>query len=256
MNRFFCGSSFHVSGLRAVRGGVTALVIAGGLLGCASNGASSDGGWNNKAKGAAIGAAVGVVTGLITGDDATERRQHAMIGAGIGALAGTAVGAYMDAQQNKLNKELAGTGVAVERDGDELLLRMPSNITFDTNSAAVKSEFHSVLDSVANVLTEYDKTYIDIAGHTDSRGSEAYNQTLSEQRAMSVGQRLIDNGVQNVRVVAQGLGESAPVADNASAAGACAEPARRSEAGPDHAVLVASTFPRTAIPPQSLWQAS
>lgn len=194
-------------------------LVVGLLGGCASTGAGTDSGWNNKAKGAAIGAAVGVVTGLITGDDATERRQHAMIGAGIGALAGTAVGAYMDAQQNKLNKKLAGTGVAVVRDGDELILTMPSNITFATNSASVKSEFHTVLGAVADVLTEYDKTYIDIAGHTDSSGSNAYNQTLSEQRAMSVGNLLIDSGVQNVRVVAQGLGESQPVADNSSASG-------------------------------------
>jgi len=196
----------------------SSLLTLGLLSGCAST-VSSDSGWNNKAKGAAIGAAVGVVTGLITGDDATERRQHAMVGAGIGALAGTAVGAYMDAQQSKLDRELAGTGVGVVRDGDELILTMPSNITFATNSAEVKSEFHTVLGSVAQVLAEYDKTYIDIAGHTDSSGSHAYNQTLSEQRAMSVGTLLVNRGVQNVRVVAQGRGETQPVADNASASG-------------------------------------
>lgn len=204
---------------------ITPVVLASSLLvgsllsGCASTGAEDQSGWNNKAKGAAIGAAVGVVTGLLTGDDATERRQHAMVGAGIGALAGTAVGAYMDAQQNKLSKKLAGTGVAVVRDGDELVLTMPSNITFDTNSSAVKSEFHSVLGSVAEVLAEYDKTYIDIAGHTDSQGSENYNQSLSEQRAMSVGNLLVGQGVSNVRVVALGRGESEPVANNATADG-------------------------------------
>lgn len=195
------------------------LVLSSALSGCATTGGDDQGGWNNKAKGAAIGAAVGVVTGLLTGDDATERRQHAMVGAGIGALAGTAVGAYMDAQQNKLSKKLAGTGVAVVRDGDELVLTMPSNITFDTNSSAVKSEFYEVLGAVAEVLTEYDKTYIDIAGHTDSQGSENYNQNLSEQRAMSVGNLLVGQGIANVRVVALGLGESQPVADNRSAGG-------------------------------------
>ena len=86
------------------KGACCGALLIGLMSGCATTGGDGDSGWNNKAKGAAIGAAVGVVTGLITGDDATERRQHAMVGAGIGALAGTAVGAYMDAQQNKLNK--------------------------------------------------------------------------------------------------------------------------------------------------------
>lgn len=193
------------------------IVLSGMLAGCATTG--EQGGWNNKAKGAAIGAAVGVVTGLITGDDATERRQHATVGAGIGAIAGTAVGAYMDAQQKKLSEELAGTGVDVVREGDDLLLSMPSNITFDTNSSTVKSEFHSVIGAVAQVLSEYDKTYIDIAGHTDSQGSDSYNQSLSEQRAMSVGNLLLNRGVSNARVVALGHGESQPVADNTSASG-------------------------------------
>lgn len=211
------GNTSRETARRAARlVGATALTL-GLLTGCASTG--QDSGWNNKAKGAAIGAAVGVATGLITGDDATERRQHAMIGAGIGALAGTAVGAYMDAQQNKLSKRLEGTGVGVERVGDDLVLTMPSNITFDTASSEVKSDFHNVLGAVADVLSEYDKTYIDIAGHTDSRGSLAYNQTLSEQRAMSVGSLLVARGVQNVRVVAQGMGETQPVADNESVNG-------------------------------------
>lgn len=201
------------------KGACCGALLIGLMSGCATTGGDGDSGWNNKAKGAAIGAAVGAVAGLITGDDATERRQHAMVGAGIGALTGTAVGAYMDAQQNKLNKKLEGTGVAVVRDGDELILTMPSNITFATNSAEVKTEFHRVLGSVAEVLAEYEKTYIDIEGHTDSSGSLEYNQSLSERRALSVGSLLIDRGVQNVRVVAQGRGETEPVADNTSASG-------------------------------------
>ncbi len=195
------------------------LVLTSVFAGCATTGSGDESGWNNTAKGAAIGAAVGVVTGLITGDDATERRQHALVGAGIGALAGTAVGAYMDAQQNKLTKKLEGTGVSVVRDGDELLLTMPSNITFDTASSTVKSEFHGVIGAVAEVLAEYDKTYIDIAGHTDSQGSENYNQSLSERRALSVGNLLVNRGVANVRVVAFGHGEHRPVADNSSPSG-------------------------------------
>ena len=199
---------------------VKAWLVAGTLLvagGCASTG--SDSGWNNKAKGAAIGASLGVLTGLITGDDATERRQHALVGAGIGALAGTAVGAYMDAQENKLKNKLAGTGVDVVRDGDELILTMPSNITFDTARADVKPEFHRVLGAVADVLAEYDKTYIDITGHTDSQGEWDYNQQLSEQRASSVGGLLAGQGVISERIVVQGYGESRPIAENTSAAG-------------------------------------
>jgi len=183
------GNTSRETARRAARlVGATALTL-GLLTGCASTG--QDSGWNNKAKGAA----------------------------GIGALAGTAVGAYMDAQQNKLSNRLEGTGVGVERVGDDLVLTMPSNITFDTASSEVKSDFHNVLSAVADVLSEYDKTYIDIAGHTDSRGSLAYNQTLSEQRAMSVGSLLVARGVQNVRVVAQGMGETQPVADNESVNG-------------------------------------
>jgi len=190
------------------------LLIFALLGGCAANG-----GMNNTGKGAAVGAAVGVVVGLITGDNATERRQHAMVGAGIGALAGTAVGAYMDAQERKLKRSLEGSGVEVVRNGDELVLSMPSNITFDVNSSQVKSQFHEVIGAVAEVLADYDKTYIDIAGHTDSRGEWEYNQGLSERRAYTVGDLLTEQGVQAVRIVTQGRGESEPVADNATAGG-------------------------------------
>ena len=202
------------------RPAVRAWLVAGSLLvagGCASTG--SEGGWNNKAKGATIGASLGVLTGLITGDDAKERRNHALIGAGVGALAGTAVGAYMDAQENKLKNKLARTGVDVVRNGDDLILTMPSNITFDTARSDVKPEFHQVLGAVADVLTEYDKTYIDIAGHTDSQGEYSYNQQLSEQRASSVGGLLASQGILSERIVVQGYGESRPVAENTTAAG-------------------------------------
>lgn len=170
-------------------------------------------------KGAVAGAVTGAVIGLISGDDAVERRQRALIGAGVGALAGGSVGYYMDQQEMKLRQQLEGTGVSVTRDGDNITLNMPGNVTFATNSSDLKPEFFSVLDSVALVLKEFDKTLIEIAGHTDSTGSDQYNQALSERRAATVGRYLVGRGVLEMRVIELGLGETRPVADNATPEG-------------------------------------
>jgi outer membrane protein OmpA-like peptidoglycan-associated protein len=174
---------------------------------------------SNATKGALIGAGAGVVAGLISGDDAVERRQHALIGAGIGALAGGSVGYYMDREEAKLRAELDGTGVSVNRIGDNITLNMPGNVTFATNSANLSADFYSVLDSVSKVLNEFDKTVIEVAGHTDSTGSEAYNQSLSEQRAGSVAQYLASRQVSSQRMITVGMGELRPVADNSTDAG-------------------------------------
>lgn len=170
-------------------------------------------------KGALIGAAAGAVAGLISGDDAVERRQHAMIGAGVGALAGGAVGHYMDREEMKLRQELEGTGVSVTRDGDNITLNMPGNVTFATDSADLNAGFYEVLSSVSKVLNEFDKTVIEVAGHTDSTGSDAYNQSLSERRASSVAAYLRSQKVMQERMITLGLGESHPIADNASPEG-------------------------------------
>ena len=116
------------------------------LTACTTNPYTGEQEASNKAKGAAIGAAAGAVVGLLSGDDADERRKNALIGAGVGALAGTAVGAYMDAQENKLREQLENTGVSVTRQGDDILLNMPGNVTFDVNRADVKSSFYPVLN--------------------------------------------------------------------------------------------------------------
>jgi len=174
---------------------------------------------SNATKGAAIGAAAGVVAGLISGDSARERRQHALIGAGIGALAGGGIGYYMDVQEVKLRQQLEGSGVSISRYGNEIVLNMPGNITFGTAQAAIQSSFYNVLDSVVLVLQEYDKTMIEITGHTDSRGSDSYNQDLSERRAQSVGSYLRSHGILSERIATQGMGERAPIANNATAAG-------------------------------------
>ena len=174
---------------------------------------------SNAAKGAMIGAAAGVAVGLASGDDAVERRQRALILAGVGALAGGAIGYYMDQQEAKLRAELQGTGVSVTRIGDNITLNMPGNVTFATNSSDLSPAFFDVLSSVSKVLAEFDKTVVEVAGHTDSSGSDAYNQSLSERRASSVAQYLQSQGVIDERLLTVGLGESMPVADNSLSSG-------------------------------------
>ena len=165
-------------------------------------------------KGALIGAGIGAVVGLISGDDAVERRQHALIGAGIGALAGGAVGAYQDKQEAALRAELEGTGVSVTRIGDNITLNMPGNVTFATNSADISASFYPVLNSVALVVNEFEKTYVDVIGHTDSTGSAEYNQQLSVRRAQSVSSYLQSQQVLPERLLTSGMGPNSPVASN------------------------------------------
>ncbi len=159
--------------------------------------------------GVGIGAVGGAVVGGIAGG-----RKGALIGAGVGALAGGAVGYYMDQQEAKLREKLRGTGVSVTRSGDNIILNMPGNVTFATNSSDISANFYSVLDSVGTVLNEYEKTYVDVIGHTDSTGSAQYNQQLSEQRAASVARYLESRKVLPQRIVTIGKGELDPVASN------------------------------------------
>jgi outer membrane protein OmpA-like peptidoglycan-associated protein len=166
----------------------------------------------NTRKGAGYGAAAGAVIGLLTGGN--DKFQAAMIGAAAGALAGGSVGYYMDKQEAKLRQQMAGTGVDVVRKGDNITLDVPGGVTFAFDSDAINSQFYPVLDKVAGTLAEYDKTVIEVAGHTDSVGSDAYNQQLSERRANSVASYLSGRGVNRSRVVTVGAGEQHPVASN------------------------------------------
>lgn len=170
-------------------------------------------------KGAVIGAAAGALAGVISGDDSRERRKRALIGAGIGGLAGGSIGYYMDVQEAKLREQLAGTGVQVERQGDNIVLNMPGNVTFDVDRSDIKSQFYPVLNSVALVLNEYEKTLVEVAGHTDSTGSVDYNQRLSERRAESVSAYLQSREVIGDRIAAFGLNERYPIATNDTAEG-------------------------------------
>lgn len=187
------------------------------LAGCATtNPYTGEQQTSKAAMGAGIGALAGALIGVATGDDAKERRKRALIGAGAGAIAGGSVGYYMDVQEAKLREQLKGTGVSVTRVGDNIVLNMPGNITFMTGSADLNADFLRVLDSVGLVLKEYDKTLIVIAGHTDSVGSDADNQALSQRRATSVGQYLAGRNVSSERMVISGYGESRPIASNST----------------------------------------
>jgi len=174
---------------------------------------------SSATKGALIGAAAGAVVGLVSGDDAVERRKRALIGAGIGALAGGSVGYYMDKQEAELRAELEGSGVSITRIGDNITLNMPGNVTFATDSSDLRPAFFEVLNSVGKVLKEFDQTVVEVAGHTDSTGSEAYNQGLSERRASSVSQYLTARGISGQRLITVGMGELRPVASNDTAEG-------------------------------------
>jgi outer membrane protein OmpA-like peptidoglycan-associated protein len=163
-----------------------------------------------------VGGVGGAVGGYLLGDLVGGRRDRTekILGAGIGAVAGAGVGYYMDQQEKKLRQQTAGTGVGVTREGNELVLDMPSEVTFAVNSANLDPQFRVTLDKVASTLKEYEKTYVDVLGHTDSTGSDSYNQTLSEQRASSVAGYLTSRGVQSARLATKGYGETQPKESN------------------------------------------
>jgi outer membrane protein OmpA-like peptidoglycan-associated protein len=169
--------------------------------------------------GAVIGAVAGAVLGIATSKDKKKRKERALKGAGIGAIAGGGVGYYMDVQEAKLRQRLDNTGVSVTRSGDNIILNLPGNITFEVDKTDVNPTFVDVLGSVALVLKEYKSTMIEVSGHTDSTGSNSYNQLLSQQRAQSVSNVLMGNGVESVRIDTVGYGETLPIATNNSPAG-------------------------------------
>lgn len=166
---------------------------------------------NKTTIGTGIGAVGGALAGAILGGG---KRKNVLIGAGLGALTGAAAGNYMDQQEAKLRAQLQGTGVSVTRMGDSILLNMPGNITFATNSSNISADFYAVLDSVALVINQYEKTYVDVFGHTDSTGAADYNQRLSESRASSVARYLESQRVLAQRIIIQGMGQTSPIASN------------------------------------------
>ena len=185
--------------------GLSAFVLSG----CANNA-------SNTQKGAGIGAVVGAIIGKGTGDH--DKSRYAW-GAVVGAIAGGAIGKYMDDQEKEFRDELADSGVEVQRDGDTLKLIMPGSITFDTGKANIASNFYPVLNDVALVINKYEKTTLQVVGHTDNVGSDNQNQQLSEFRSMAVKSYLAEQNVDNRRVTTSGMGESQPVASNDTPAG-------------------------------------
>ena len=206
---------------------LAAAVLTATLAGCATTGGGYYGQqqpqqqseYDRTKKGAIIGAVAGAVAGLLSGDDATERRQRALVGAGVGGLAGGAIGNYQDRQERALRESMAGTGVDVVRQGDNITLNMPENITFGFDRSDLQPQFYPVLDRVAATLSEYNQTVVEVAGHTDSKGTDAYNQALSERRAASVGNYLMSKGLMRDRFILVGAGESRPVASNDTESG-------------------------------------
>ena len=176
---------------------------------------------SNTAKGAGIGAGSAFLLSYLKNRNKSskERNKRMLRDAGIGAIVGGGVGYYMDTQEAKLRKQLRGTGVSVQRDGNNINLIMPGNITFATNARSLRSDFYDVLDSVVLVVKEYNKTTIVVSGYTDSIGSNAYNQKLSEDRAQSVADFLVNKKVNPARIELVGLGEDNPIASNQTSKG-------------------------------------
>ena len=183
---------------------------AGAACGCATVNPST-GNHQLALPGTASG---GAAAGWVSGESSKQSLRQAASGAGVGALSGRSVGYYMDVQESTLREQLDGSGVGLVRKGDDLTLSLPGGLAFAPDSADLNAAFASVLDRVAVVLKKYDKTVIEVAGHTDSAGSREHNQALSERRAASVAAYLEKRGILKSRIVAIGAGESRPVASN------------------------------------------
>ncbi|QMW23105.1 OmpA family protein [Sandaracinobacteroides saxicola] len=167
--------------------------------------------------GALIGAGGGALLGAILGG--RNNRTETILGAGIGAIAGAGIGSYMDKQERELREKTRGTGIEVNRVGDEIKLEMPSNVTFAFNSASLDPAFRPNLEKVAQTLGSYQSTFIDVYGHTDSIGSDEVNQKLSEARAATVADALGMMGVNRARIATRGYGKTQPIASNDTEAG-------------------------------------
>ncbi|MGE8496285.1 MAG: OmpA family protein [Pseudomonas sp.] len=198
---------------------LTALAVGVALLaGCTTNPYTGE----SQAGKAGIYGGVGAVTGAVIGaatSSKKDRGKGALIGAAVGGAAGGGYGYYVDTQEAKLRQTLQGTGVQVQRNGDDLKLIMPGNITFGSNSADISSSFYPTLNSLVLVFKEFNKNGVNIVGHTDSTGSLELNQNLSNRRAQSVASYLSANGVAASRISSYGAGPSQPIASNANESG-------------------------------------
>jgi outer membrane protein OmpA-like peptidoglycan-associated protein len=169
----------------------------------------------------AVGAGLGALAGYLAGDLVGGRRDRTerIVGAGIGTITGAAVGQYMDRQERELRARTEGTGVVVERQGDQLLLTMPAGITFPINSSQIQPQFYQTLDQVTQTLVTYPSTLVDVYGHTDPSGGDQINVPLSQNRAQSVANYLSQRGVNAARIATRGFASSQPIADNGTETG-------------------------------------
>jgi len=189
---------------------ISAIVMGG----CTTNPYSGESQTAKSAKYGGFGALGGAAVGALAGG-----KKGALIGAALGGSAGAGYGYYTDVQEKKLRDSLQGTGVQVAREGNNLSLVMPGNITFETGNANMSSSFYPTLNSIVTVLKEYKDSTIKVNGHTDNSGNSDKNQVLSEQRAASVANYIIAQGVSAQRVQSTGYGSRYPVADNSSESG-------------------------------------
>ncbi len=202
---------------------ITVLAFSLALAGCTTDPYTGKKRLAKTTIGAGAGAVVGALGGLLIGKTTGANTRNAvLIGAGIGALTGGGIGIYMDKQEAELRAQLQGSGVSVTRDGDRIILNMPSHVTFDSDQSAIKPNFFNVLKSVGLVLKKYNKTLVNVYGHTDGDGAADYNQDLSQRRAVSVAQYLISQGSDQRRYHVVGFGESTPVASNSTQDGKAA----------------------------------
>ncbi|WP_282343313.1 OmpA family protein [Pseudomonas sp. PS02288] len=198
--------------------GATLLAL---LAGCASpnpyDNQSDVGGSNRTAKYGGLGALAGAVAGAAI--DHNNRGKGALIGAAVVGAASAGYGYYADRQEAELRRSMEGTGVEVQRQGDDIKLIMPGAITFATDSAEIVSAFYSPLNNLATSFKQYEQNNIEIVGHTDSTGSHAYNMSLSQRRAQAVADYLTAQGVTPARLSTRGAGPDQPVASNATDTG-------------------------------------
>ncbi|CBA34379.1 OmpA family lipoprotein [Cronobacter turicensis] len=197
-----------------------AAIVSGALAlsGCTTNPYTGEREAGKSGIGAGIGSLVGAGVGVLSSSK-KDRGKGALIGAAAGAALGGGVGYYMDVQEAKLRQKMQGTGVSVTRSGDNIILNMPNNVTFDSSQANLKPAGANTLTGVAMVLKEYPKTAVNVVGYTDSTGGQALNMKLSQQRAESVASALITQGVAANRIRTSGMGPANPVASNSTEEG-------------------------------------
>lgn len=198
-----------------IAGAVCAALL---LSGCTTNPYTGESEAGKSGVGAGLGALVGAGVGVLSSSK-HDRGKGALIGAAAGAALGGGAGYYMDVQESKLRDKMRGTGVSVTRQGDNIVLNMPNNVTFDSSSSTLKPAGANTLTGVAMVLKEYPKTAVNVVGYTDSTGSQDLNMRLSQQRADSVASSLIVQGVEASRVRTQGMGPANPIASNSTTEG-------------------------------------